>query len=78
LWVTVIIRQFQARNVVWRHWLPDLHDSTTFMVREQDAEIAKQCYLEALQEVEKIVQLSVPLKCELKFNKTLAGIKGHE
>lgn len=78
LWVMVIIRQFDARGVVWRHWLPDLHDSTTFMIREQDSEIAKQCYFDALQEVEKMVHLSVPLKCELKFNKTLAGIKGRE
>jgi DNA polymerase-1 len=78
LWVTLIIREFEMNGVIWRHWLPDLHDSTTFMVREDQAELAGKCYLMALQKVKHEVQLSVPLKCELKFNKTLAGIKGHE
>jgi DNA polymerase I-like protein with 3'-5' exonuclease and polymerase domains len=75
LWVMEIIRLFEKRGVEWRHWLPDLHDSTTFMVKEGQEELARLCYMEALKSVEERVQMSVPLKCELKFCKTLAGLK---
>jgi DNA polymerase-1 len=78
LWVTEILKEFKRCSVEWRHWLPDLHDSTTFMIREGQEETAKKCYLKALDTVKEQVGMSVPIKCELKFNRTLAGIKGNE
>lgn len=78
LWVTEIVNEFKHSGVEWKHWLPDLHDSTTFMVKAGQEELAKLCYLKALDVVKQKVNLSVPLKCELKFMDTLAGVKDNE
>lgn len=78
LWVTEIVKEFDARGVEWKHWLPDLHDSTTFMVRKGQETRAEACYMAALETVRGLVNLSVPLKCELKFIHTLAGVKVNE
>jgi DNA polymerase I-like protein with 3'-5' exonuclease and polymerase domains len=78
LWVMGIIELFNSRGVEYRYWLPDLHDSTTFMVREGFEGRAKKVYEDALQQVEKELNLSVPLKMEFKTCKTLAGLKGKD
>lgn len=78
LWVEEIINSFTLLGVEWKHWLPDLHDSTTFMIKGGQEELARQAYLDALKKVEEQIGLSIPLKCELKFIKTLAGVKSNE
>jgi|SRR5271165_1352209 len=78
LWVMTIVELFNKRNIEWKWWLPDLHDSTTFMVKQGQEERAKECYLDALDLVWNQLQLSVPLKCELKYLRTLAGVKSNE
>lgn len=78
LWVMEIVKEFNARGVEWKHWLPDLHDSTTFMVRKGQEDRARESYMTALETVRGMVNLSVPLKCELKFMHTLAGVKVNE
>lgn len=78
LWVTEIVVEFNKRGVDWRHWLPDLHDSTTFMVRMGQEKEAEASYMAALDTVRQQVNLSVPLRCELKFMDNLAGVKGNE
>lgn len=75
LWVMEIVSEFTTRRIHWQHWLPDLHDSTTFMVKPEHAAAAQEAYLVALERVSKKVNLSVPLKCEMKLMKTLAGVK---
>lgn len=78
IWVEEIINSFTYHKIEWRYWLPDLHDSTTFMVKEGQEDLARHAYLDALKIVEERLKMSVPLKCELKFCKTLAGLKGNE
>ena len=78
LWVMEIIRLFESRAVEWRFWLVDLHDSTTFMVKEGQQDLARQCYENALKSVEQELRLSVPLRMEFKTCRNLAGIKGKE
>lgn len=78
VWVEEIINQFTLNGVEWKHWLPDLHDSTTFMIKQGQEELARQCYIVALKLVETRLELTVPLGMELKFCKTLAGVKANE
>lgn len=78
LWVMKIIELFNERQVDWKYSLIDIHDSTTFMIKIGQEEIARQCYLDALKLIEEQVQMNVPIKCELKFIRTLAGLKGDE
>lgn len=78
LWVMEIISQFKVHKVEWKHWLPDLHDSTTFQVLRGQEELARQCYETALLLVEREVYMSVPLRMEFKTCSSLAGIKGKD
>lgn len=78
LWVCEILSEFDSNGIIWRPWLPDLHDSTTFMVREGQEELARQCYTNALKSVQDSLGLSVPLKMEFKTCRTLAGLKGKD
>jgi DNA polymerase I-like protein with 3'-5' exonuclease and polymerase domains len=78
LWVREIVSEFKTKGVDWHHWLPDLHDSTTFMVKESQKDLAAEVYTTALNRVKEMINLSVPLKMEMKFMKTLAGVKVNE
>lgn len=76
LWVTQIEYAFKTNGVQYKYWLPDIHDSTTFMVKREDLSKAKEIYALALQEVQSQIQLSVPISMELKECTSLAGVKG--
>lgn len=78
LWVMQIVMEFETNGVQWKPWLPDIHDSTTFMIKKGQEELATWCYNKALQQVENKLNLTVPLKMELKFCHTLAGLKEKE
>jgi DNA polymerase I-like protein with 3'-5' exonuclease and polymerase domains len=78
LWVREIVSEFKTKGVDWHHWLPDLHDSTTFMVKESQKDLAAEVYTTTLNRVKDMINLSVPLNMEMKFMKTLAGVKVNE
>lgn len=78
LWVLNIVEMFNSNKVDWKFHLPDIHDSASFMIKKGQEELARQCYLDALELVKTQVHMSVPIKCEVKYYTTLAGLKGND
>lgn len=78
LWVTKIYEMCKKENIEIRPMLIDCHDSTSNQVEGKHAERVKEIYQEALNDINKELNLSVTLRAEIKMFQTFAGLKGEE
>lgn len=78
LWVSIIYKLCASRNVQIRPVVVDIHDSTSNSCPIEQRDLLKEIYKEALQEVNRMLELSVEVKMELKEFRTLAGLKSDE
>lgn len=78
LWVLEIYRLCAERGIPIKPILLDCHDSTSNQVPEEFLEEGKKAYKDALDTVNKQLDLSVTIKAETKTFKSLAGLKNNE
>lgn len=76
LWVLEIYRLCKVRGVAIRPVLLDCHDSTSNQAPLDQLGALKQAYMDALDNVNRRLDLAVTIKCEIKSFSTLAGLKG--
>lgn len=78
-WVKEIDRRRKDRpELGMKPVLPDIHDSTSWVVKEEFYAEAKQIFEESLQAVNVGLGLPVQLRAEVKPFRTFAGLKGDE
>jgi DNA polymerase I-like protein with 3'-5' exonuclease and polymerase domains len=78
LWVLEIYRLAAEKGVEMHPVLFDCHDSTSNAVPVAQLETAKMVYKEALESINKTLDLCVTIKAETKTFTTLAGLKGND
>jgi DNA polymerase I-like protein with 3'-5' exonuclease and polymerase domains len=78
LWVLRIYELCVERGIEVRPVLVDCHDSSSNCCPDGQVEGLKQAYLDALADVNSRLGLSVPVRCEIKTFRTLAGLKGDD
>lgn len=78
-WVTEINKRAKARpELQMRPVLPDIHDSTSWKLREGFYEEGVRIFEDALGDLNSRLGLPVTLRAECKPYRTLAGLKGDE
>jgi DNA polymerase-1 len=77
-WVMNIEKLVKEEGVDMKPILPDVHDSTSWQVIKGQTSKAKEIFQKSLTMTEQEVQLSVPIKAEIKYFETFAGLKGEE
>jgi DNA polymerase I-like protein with 3'-5' exonuclease and polymerase domains len=77
-WVLLIDKLAKERHIDMRPLLIDCHDSTSWQVRKEDFVAGKQVFVDALQMLNKQLDLSVTIKAEIKKFHTFAGLKAEE
>lgn len=78
LWVIKIYRLCKEQGITIKPVLVDCHDSTSNQCPAEQADSLKNIYLEALQEVNRELGLSVTVRADMKTFTSLAGLKGEE
>jgi DNA polymerase I-like protein with 3'-5' exonuclease and polymerase domains len=78
LWVLEIYRLCKERGIDIKPVLLDCHDSTSNQCPSHQIDSLKQVYKESLTNINKLLDLSVTIKAEIKTFKTLAGLKNNE
>lgn len=78
LWVLEIDRLRKERGVEMYPVLVDIHDSTSWEVREDQVGKGEEIFKDALETINRRLELSVTIKAEMKKFLTLAGLKGEE
>lgn len=78
LWVLEIYRLCKERGIDIKPVLLDCHDSTSNQCPSNQADSLKQVYQEALLNINRMLDLSVTIKAEIKLFHSLAGLKGDE
>jgi DNA polymerase I-like protein with 3'-5' exonuclease and polymerase domains len=78
LWVLEIYRLHAERGLVIKPVILDCHDSTSCQVPKGQERITKRIFQEALDNINKQLDLTVWAKCEIKTFQTLAGLKATE
>lgn len=77
-WVLTIDKLAKERHIDMRPVLIDCHDSTSWCVKESQKAQAREVFDDALALLNKELGLSVIIKAETKYFKTLAGLKAEE
>jgi DNA polymerase I-like protein with 3'-5' exonuclease and polymerase domains len=78
LWALEIYKICTVKGVEVRPILLDCHDSTSNQFRATEATTGANIYKEALENINKQLDLCVTIKADIKQFKTLAGLKGEE
>lgn len=73
-YIQILARLRQEREIAMVPWLVDLHDSTTWQVRDDHVELAKKAFADAYVELNSVLNWSVQIKGDVKIGKTLAGV----
>jgi len=77
-WILNIDKLRKERSIDMRPILIDCHDSTSWCVREDQKLEGRKIFDDALKMVNDELELSVTIKAETKYFKTMAGLKGEE
>jgi DNA polymerase I-like protein with 3'-5' exonuclease and polymerase domains len=78
LWVLEIYRLCKENGIEIRPILLDCHDSTSNACRTEQVSAVKAIYQEALDTINRRLELCVTVKAETKIFHSLAGLKGQE
>lgn len=77
-WVLEIAQMIKERGITAKPILIDCHDSTSWQCPKSEISALEAVFRDALTKVNEEVNMTVPVKIEMKRFNTLAGLKGEE
>ncbi len=78
IYISLLIRHLNERQIEWAPIVIDLHDASTIEVREDQAQMAIECFNEAMNSLNKLLQGRIRLRGIPVIGRNLAEVKEAE